>query len=252
MNVRAIRKFLAPLRRTPFHPQWFVSNDKELRQQQLHLLSGIVLDIGCSDRTLSSSLPASCHYIGLDYYTTVQSIYGTRPDVFGDASLLPIKNQSIDCVTLFEVLEHVPDPGATIAEIARVLRPGGILLLSAPFLYPIHDAPFDFHRFTQYALTRLMDKNNLEISTIKSRLRSFEVAGLFVSLALGDAAKSIVEKHRWAFLALLPIAVMVFLSNMSAWLFACLLPNSSFMPGGYELVAKRRQILRTRNQSEAT
>lgn len=239
MNAQVLRTWLAPLRRTPFHPQWLVSDDQSWRTEHLQALSGLVLDIGCSDKSLARHLPASCQYIGLDYYATAHGVYGTRPDVYADAGNLPICNQSLDTVLLFEVLEHVPDPESTVAEIARVLHPGGRLLLSVPFLYPIHDAPYDFHRFTRHALVALMQRNAMVIELIRPRLRSLEVAGLLTSLALGDAAKLILERHRWAFPAVIPLAVMVLLSNVCAWLLARVLPGSDFMPGGYEVVATR-------------
>ena len=239
MDVRAIQQYLTRIRRTPFHPQWLVSDNQKQRYHHLHLLSGMVLDIGCADKALAAHLPEDCHYVGLDYYATVQSIYHTRPDVYAEAGRLPLVSACADGVLLFEVLEHVPDPAAAIAEIARVLRPGGKLLLSVPFLYPIHNAPYDFHRFTRYALLRLMHNHGLELKVLELRLRSLEVAGLFVCLALGDAAKIIVERHKWAIPALIPIGLMVLLSNVSAWVLARVLPGSDFMPGGYEMVAVR-------------
>jgi SAM-dependent methyltransferase len=239
MDVSVIRRYLAPIRRTPFHPQWLVSGNQRQRCNHLNLLSGLVLDIGCADKSLANQLPDGCSYIGLDYYATVQTIYHTRPDIYADAGRLPLVRACADGVLLFEVLEHVPDPEAAIAEIARVLRPEGKLLLSVPFLYPIHNAPYDFHRFTRYALLRLMHKHGFEVKVLEPRLRSFEVGGLLVCLALGDAAKMIVERHKWAILALIPIGLMVLLSNVWAWLLARVLPGSDFMPGGYELVAVR-------------
>jgi SAM-dependent methyltransferase len=55
-----------------------------------------------------------------------------------------------------EVLEHLPEPQKAVDEIFRVLKPGGTLLLTTRFLFPIHDAPHDYFRFTKYGLRYLL------------------------------------------------------------------------------------------------
>ena len=227
------------LRRTPLHPQWFVSGDQEIRLRHLHRLSGDVLDIGCSDKVLEKHLPDGCRYLGLDHYVTVRTFYDTHPDVFGDACSLPLRRKCMDGVMIFEVLEHVPDPGAALSEIARVVRPGGMLLLSVPFLYPIHNAPFDFHRFTRHALLRALQEHGFTVQLIEPRLRSVEAGGLMMSLALGDACRQIFKRHRWMLPIVPLIALLVCLTNVSAWALSRLLPGSDFMPGGYDVVATR-------------
>lgn len=229
------------LRRTALHPQWFVSGDQRGRLRNLHLLSGAVLDIGCSDRSLEKHLPRSCSYLGLDHYVTARSFYDGRPDLFGDACQLPLRDACMDGVMVFEVLEHVPYPSTALIEIARVLRPGGVLLLSVPFLYPIHNAPYDFHRFTKHALLRAFREAGFVVKEIRPRLRSMEVGGLMVALALGDAGRQILRHYRWAIPAVPVLGLMVCLVNIFAWASARLLPGSDFMPGGYEVVATRNQ-----------
>jgi len=231
---------MAMLRTTPFHPQWFVAKGKDRRLRHLGRLHGNILDIGCTDKVLARHLPEGCRYLGLDYYATVQNFYSTRPDVYGDACRLPLAGESMDGILIFEVLEHVPDPEAALAEVSRVLKPEGVLLLSVPFIYPVHNAPFDFHRFTRHALERSLRRHGFEVESIESRLLSIEVAGLMTNLALGDAARRIGTSYRWAFPVLIPIGVCVLLVNVTAWVLSFLLPGSDFMPEGYDVVAVRR------------
>lgn len=81
------------------------------------------------------------------------------PDVVGDLCLLPIATHSLDAVIALEVLEHVRNPIAACSEIARVLKPNGVIILSTPFIFPIHDNPYDYYRYTKYGLKDLLDKN---------------------------------------------------------------------------------------------
>lgn len=80
-----------------------------------------------------------------------------RPDVVADAQHLPFPEGSFDGIVCSEVLEHIEDPKMAIAEMRRVLKPGGFLVLTTRFAFPIHDAPGDYWRFTPYGLKRLFE-----------------------------------------------------------------------------------------------
>lgn len=67
---------------------------------------------------------------------------------------LPFLSGTFDTIILSDVLEHIPNPWELWAEMSRVLRPGGKILLNVPFYYQVHEAPHDFYRYTQYALQR--------------------------------------------------------------------------------------------------
>ncbi len=79
---------------------------------------------------------------------------------------LPFPNSTFDTIIISEVLEHVANPEGVFSEMARILRPGGRILLSVPFYYKIHEAPFDYYRYTEFALRYLAEKNGLNIAVL--------------------------------------------------------------------------------------
>ena len=78
-----------------------------------------------------------------------------KPDVVGDAHHLPFPDASFDVVLCSEVFEHLKDPKQGASEFRRVLKPEGLLLLTTRFVFPVHDAPYDFFRFTPYGLKEI-------------------------------------------------------------------------------------------------
>ena len=76
-------------------------------------------------------------------------------DLVGDAHNLPIEDNSFDSVLSLAVLEHVTDPYKVVAEMIRVLKPGGYLYSEVPFIFFFHGYPTDYTRFTQEGMKRL-------------------------------------------------------------------------------------------------
>jgi SAM-dependent methyltransferase len=75
------------------------------------------------------------------------------------------------------VLEHVPDPAAALAELRRMLRPGGTLWLTVPFVGELHEEPFDFYRYTPYGLRALAERAGLSDVEVEP------LTGYFTTLA---------------------------------------------------------------------
>jgi SAM-dependent methyltransferase len=120
-------------------------------------LTGALLDVGCGWSPYRSVLLAPgtriTRYIGLDLES---GLYKSQPDLTWDGRTIPLLDASIDSAIATEVLEHCPDPGRILGEISRVLRPGGLLFLTVPFLWPLHDSPYDEYRYTPFSLDRLL------------------------------------------------------------------------------------------------
>jgi SAM-dependent methyltransferase len=82
-----------------------------------------------------------------------------------DAVALPIANSSVDVVMALEVLEHMPDPQKLLAEAARVLRPGGRLVLTVPFMFGVHDFR-DYYRYTPLGLETMLSGVDIELTEV--------------------------------------------------------------------------------------
>ena len=75
---------------------------------------------------------------------------------------LPFDPARFETVLLADVLEHIPEPHRLMSEIARVLSPGGKAIVLVPFLYWVHEAPYDYYRYTEFALAELCRQAGLE------------------------------------------------------------------------------------------
>jgi SAM-dependent methyltransferase len=229
-------KFAKGLRRLPIHPQWLLG----LRRPTAAIarLRGRVLDVGCANRWAERHCASNVDYIGLDFPLTGRDLYAARPDVFADAAALPIATARIDAIICFEVLEHLRNPNAALVEFSRVLGPQGTLLLSMPFLYPIHDAPFDFQRLTEHGLRRDLELAGFDVVTLRKTGHAVRAAGLLLSLAM---VGGLYARRRWFDYARMPLAAIgVLCINLSAMLLAWLIPDWSALGSGYEVEAQRR------------
>lgn len=139
-------------------------------REALPNFSGATIDVGCGEQPYRSLLIAPPsrveRYIGIDLHNEYND--RRQPDLFWDGEKLPLDDSSIDGALLTEVLEHCPDPIAVLTEVHRVLRPGGFVFLSVPCIWPIHDAPWDFNRFTPYSLERSIRLAGFRSQTIRA------------------------------------------------------------------------------------
>jgi SAM-dependent methyltransferase len=98
-----------------------------------------------------------------------------KPDVVGDVHALPFADNSYDFILCTEVLEHLHAPHVAISEMDRVLRSGGTLVLTTRFVFPIHDAPHDYYRYTKYGLQYLF--RDWDIIELKEETETLSAIG---------------------------------------------------------------------------
>ena len=95
-----------------------------------------------------------------------------------------VRDASYDTAICIEVLEHVPDPFAAVAAIARVLKPGGVVVLSVPHLSRLHEVPHDYYRYTEYGLRAMLERAGLEIVELRVKGGLFSFLGHQLSTVL--------------------------------------------------------------------
>ena len=143
------------------------------------LFTGTVLDIGGARRRGAFRPPAGARWIEADLDPA------KRPRVAADVHALPFREGAFDAVKATEILEHVADVGEALAECRRVLRSGGRLVITAPFLERLHGDPDDYARYTELMWERLLAAAGLSVIAIARQGGYFtHLAGLLRFLVL--------------------------------------------------------------------
>ncbi|HZE91168.1 MAG TPA: class I SAM-dependent methyltransferase [Rhizobacter sp.] len=129
---------------------------------------GRLIDLGCGKVPLYGAYRSLVSEV-----TCVDWAQSPHPSIHLDHELdlsqaLPFADAAFDTIILSDVLEHVPSPQNLWNDMARLLAPGGHVLLNVPFLYGIHEAPHDYGRYTEFALRRFARDAGLEVPLLVS------------------------------------------------------------------------------------
>jgi SAM-dependent methyltransferase len=137
------------------HPEFLVYRRlfSDLEKASIHA-HGRLLDVGCGNKPYKKMFQGRVsEYVGCDVVQCSES----QADVICLATHLPFKDASYSTVLTTQVIEHVADHQAMLREAYRVLRNDGVLILSCPMYWPLHEQPYDFFRFTEYGLQFLLE-----------------------------------------------------------------------------------------------
>jgi SAM-dependent methyltransferase len=138
---------------------------------------GKVVDVGCGAQPYRELFPAETTYVGLDVDEAEAHFGYAVPDtIHFDGGAWPAETGQADLVLCTEVLEHVLDPRALLAEAHRALRPGGRLLLTVPFAARWHFVPHDYWRFTPASLKHLLEEAGFRDLVVWARGNEITVA----------------------------------------------------------------------------
>ena len=135
---------------------------------------GRLLDIGCGNKPYEKMFEGKItEHFGCDIVQSSER----RADVVCPATQIPIEDESFDTVLCTQVIEHVADHRALLQEAYRLLRPEGVLILSGPMYWPLHEEPYDFFRFTQYGFRSLLETIGFTIHSIESNGGKWALCG---------------------------------------------------------------------------
>ena len=137
---------------------WFLYNisDRFLRKYS-HLYKGVMYDLGCGERPYEDFfLKYVDKNAGVDWSGTMHNL---KADVVADLNKpLPIENEVADTIISLSVMEHLCEPQTMLNEARRILKPGGAMILQVPWQWHVHEAPYDFYRYTPYGLRYMFAK----------------------------------------------------------------------------------------------
>ncbi len=125
-----------------------------------------VLDAGSGQGQYARHF-ATCRYYGVDLAIGDAVWDYSGLDALADLTALPFASGSFAAALHVVTLEHLPEPGCALAELARVLAPGAPLLLAAPHEWEVHQAPHDYFRYTRYGLAYLLEKAGFEVIELR-------------------------------------------------------------------------------------
>lgn len=128
-------------------------------------VEGRVLEAGAGGSPFKQQLDRLAYEV---VRTDIHDRYGDV-DVIADVQDMPsVESGSFDVVVCTQVLEHVQNPEKALREMRRVLKDGGVLVLSAPHLSMVHEAPHDYFRFTRFGLDELSERSGFEVESVVS------------------------------------------------------------------------------------
>jgi SAM-dependent methyltransferase len=147
---------------------------------QMRQAKAPLLDLGCGARPYKPYYPEG-EAVGAD---VVQSSTGCVDVIIKGTEPLPFPDDHFESILCTQVLEHVEDPYLLIRESHRVLKPGGKMILTCPFIWELHERPHDYLRFSEYWLTKHLTETGFHLEVLERQGGDVATVGQIICLLL--------------------------------------------------------------------
>jgi SAM-dependent methyltransferase len=182
-------------------------------------VSGKILDVGCGQKPYEKLFRFS-QYIGLEL-DSPDNRRSKKADYFYDGLKFPFRDGEFDSVVTNEVFEHVFNPADFLREINRVLKPAGMLLMTAPFVWDEHEQPNDYARYSSFGLISIIERHGFKV--IEHRKSMGDIRAIF-QLLNGYFYKKTIS--RYGYVNLLTTLVLMAPFNVIGELLSKMLPEN--------------------------
>lgn len=146
-------------------------------------IRGKTLDVGCGCKPYEDFFGDVTEYIGMEIEG--YDVNSASVDILYDGKVFPLENESFDSAVTFQVLEHVREPDAFMEEVSRILKAGGMLLLSVPFIWDEHEQPHDYRRYTSMGIRKLLEEHGFDVlyeyKTVNDFSIVFQLMNLYIN-----------------------------------------------------------------------
>lgn len=200
-------------------------------------INSSIIDVGAGDSPYREIFIKKYKYIATDFAETDCHEY-KNIDYICTADNIHVGNKSFDSIICTEVLEHVSNPEEVIKEFSRIIKPGGQLFITTPFIIKLHEIPYDYLRYTPYYLNKILQDNDFEVKKIYYR------GGLITSISqilLTSYEDKFIKKILLS--CLFPIKLLIILSPRLIFFLDKILDPSHQHPLGFGVHAIKRRGL---------
>jgi ubiquinone/menaquinone biosynthesis C-methylase UbiE len=192
-----------------------------VKEISAHIKGGKLLDVGCGSKPYKEFFDVD-EYIGIDIEVSGHEHYSSHIDMYYDGKSIPFTDNFFDHVFSSEVFEHVFNIDELLNEINRVLKDGGTFCFTCPFVWDEHEQPYDFARYTSFAIDHLLSKHGFKLIKLSKSTFYFQTV---VQMLSAFVYQHVLPKNKLFRLLLTPVLVAPI--NITGLLFGYFLPKNS-------------------------